>query len=196
MDARRGVCSNPPMLKGRFTCLAALTIALSTLVCGAEVRAGSLPLDAATAEKMLAAHNDVRRGASPAPAPPLEAFVWSDAAVRVAQAWAERCTFSHNPERGELGENIFATTVTDAHVAVEQAMTSWAAEAKDFDLAKNACAVGAVCGHYTQLVWRATRSVGCAVASCTTGAPLPADAWTLVVCDYAPPGNMAGEKPY
>ena len=44
------------------------------------------------------------------------------------------------------------------------------------------------CGHYTQVVWANTLSVGCGVAVCPTG--------TIVVCNYAPPGNYVGEKPY
>jgi hypothetical protein len=37
-------------------------------------------------------------------------------------------------------------------------------------------------GHFTQIVWRGTRVVGCGVASCSGKA--------LWVCRYAPAGNV------
>jgi pathogenesis-related protein 1 len=188
------------LAKSRTIALTALLLAVMSLVhaiCPANARAGGPPPDTAVVEKWIAAHNDVRARVSPAPAPPLGALVWSEEAAAVARAWAARCRFEHNAERGAFGENLFATSAKDPSALVEQAIASWTAEKKDFDVAANRCADGAVCGHYTQLVWRATRGVGCAVASCKTGSPIPKDVeWTLVVCNYAPPGNVTGEKPY
>jgi hypothetical protein len=43
-------------------------------------------------------------------------------------------------------------------------------------------------GHYTQIVWRDTRSVGCAIASNAED--------DYLVCRYAASGNVMGEKPY
>ena len=178
----------------------AVAIAVSVLVHAthaAGVHAGGPPRDTAVVEKWIAAHNDVRARVSPAPDPPLGALVWSEEAAGVARAWAEHCRFEHNAGRGAFGENLFASSEEAPPDVVEQALASWTAEKKDFDVAANRCAEGAVCGHYTQLVWRATRGVGCAVATCKTGSPVPDDgAWTLVVCNYAPPGNIVGEKPY
>jgi hypothetical protein len=36
------------------------------------------------------------------------------------------------------------------------------------------------------------------VAACSTNSPFLPDFpdWTFVVCDYDPPGNFEGEKPY
>jgi hypothetical protein len=72
----------------------------------------------------------------------------------------------------------------------------WAAEAPNYDYATNTCAAGQVCGHYTQLVWRATTQVGCATVQCTTGSPFGGGNWTFTVCDYSPPGNYVGQRPY
>jgi pathogenesis-related protein 1 len=45
-----------------------------------------------------------------------------------------------------------------------------------------------MCGHYTQIVWRNTKAVGCAV-----GGKGAREVW---VCDYDPPGNYVGQRPY
>jgi hypothetical protein len=48
------------------------------------------------------------------------------------------------------------------------------------------------CGHYTQVVWRASTQIGCGVTSCGSGFRMQ----TEVICNYAPAGNFVGEKPY
>ena len=43
-------------------------------------------------------------------------------------------------------------------------------------------------GHYTQMVWRETTALGCGEAICNK---------TLIVaCNYDPPGNYIGRRPY
>ena len=70
----------------------------------------------------------------------------------------------------------------------------WASEAKSYDYATNGCS--GVCGHYTQVVWRSTTSVGCAIQRCATGSPFGGSTWFFAVCNYVPPGNFVGERPY
>jgi pathogenesis-related protein 1 len=48
---------------------------------------------------------------------------------------------------------------------------------------------GNSCGHYTQVVWRATQRVGCGAATSVDGS-------FYLVCDYWPGGNLLGTKPY
>jgi hypothetical protein len=146
---------------------------------------------------MLEAHNRVRAKAAPQPKPALPSLTWSRAAAEVARSYAAKCSFRHNSRRGAYGENLFAMS---AHqplaVVVPAAIRSWSAEAADYDLARNSCKKSKVCGHYTQMVWRDTRAVGCAVQHCEKGAPFGSGPWTLVVCNYEPPGNVVGRKPY
>ncbi len=61
-------------------------------------------------------------------------------------------------------------------------------------LSSNSCAAGKQCGHYTQLVWRDTERVGCGVANCNNVDGFGAG--NLWVCNYDPPGNYVGERPY
>lgn len=168
-----------------------LLLLLGTL--GLPAHADAAP--PALRKALVAAHNQARQRARPTPRPALPPLTWSASAARVAEGWARRCEFEHNPERGTFGENLYATT--DANTSAHEVVDSWAGEARDYDHASNTCARGKVCGHYTQLVWRTTTQVGCAVQRCTRNAPFRGvGTWYLWVCDYAPPGNVMGRKPY
>ena len=133
--------------------------------------------------EMVAAHNLVRSGVG---VPPLE---WSEQLAGVAQQWANELTasgkFAHRP-KGRYGENLFETRGARANPT--DAVAAWAGEAKDYDVTRNACRNGSACGHYTQLVWRNTTKVGCGVARRGSR-----EVW---VCNYDPPGNWVGERPY
>jgi len=166
--------------------------------CSAAARAGEIrPLDRPAMRSIVDRHDEARHGVSPVVDPPLTSLAWNDHVAQVAREWAMGCSFTHNPHRGNFGENLFATSVEDPRAAAEQAVAAWVAEKKDYDYAKNRCAEGKTCGHYTQVVWHGTRQFGCGVAACTSGSPLKGnDHWSRVVCDYGPPGNIVGEKPY
>ncbi|MCG6120676.1 MAG: CAP domain-containing protein, partial [Blastomonas sp.] len=43
-------------------------------------------------------------------------------------------------------------------------------------------------GHYTQIIWRGTRQVGCAIASNSQD--------DYLVCRYLPAGNVMGASPF
>lgn len=94
---------------------------------------------------------------------------------------------------GMYGENLYASagsTPTGAGVSQD-----WVSEASSYDYATNSCS--GVCGHYTQVVWRATSMLGCAVKTCSQNSPFGGHPdWTIVVCEYDPPGNYVGQKPY
>ncbi len=145
--------------------------------------------------ELLEAHNAVRATALPTPTPALERLTWSAWAEETARTWAEQCVFDHNGKRGGLGENLAAST-PDAWTAREM-VENLAAEAQDYDYATGACS-GETCGHYTQIVWRGTTGVGCARQRCTKNSPFAPEftTWDLWVCNYAPPGNVEGQKPY
>ena len=142
---------------------------------------------------ILTPHNSIRAGAVPAPTTPLPLLRWNQQVADVAAGWAKQCRMEHNPQKGMLGENLFVTSQTTASDIPNKAVTSWAAEAKKYDYQTNSCAPG-YCFHYTQIVWRKTTDLGCAVATCPTISNWSGG--TLVVCNYSPPGNWVGERPY
>jgi uncharacterized protein YkwD len=142
------------------------------------------------------AHNDVRAGALPTPDPALDPLCWSESVATVAQSWADNCTWQHNPGRGFLGENIFGGSGNWLASGALSAVEMWAAEDEFYDYASNSCQSGEVCGHYTQIVWRSSENLGCGIKLCNTGSPFGGGSWTFVVCNYDPPGNWNGQKPY
>lgn len=132
---------------------------------------------------MLAAHNAVRARVG---VPPL---TWSDQLQGVAQQWADSLLASgefRHREKSNYGENL--CDVRGGRASPAQVVDDWTTEAKDYDAEKNTCRAGVVCGHYTQVVWRNTKRVGCAAASARGR-----EVW---VCNYDPPGNWVRERPY
>jgi uncharacterized protein YkwD len=154
-------------------------MAVALLILFALTSARSEP--AFPSKEMLSAHNAIRSRVGLAP------LVWSDNLAKVARDWANtllaRGQFSHRAN-SPYGENLFE--ILGAAASPREVVESWASEVKDYDYGSNRCQ--GQCGHYTQIVWRNTRSVGCAVAR---GAKR--EIW---VCNYDPPGNYVGQRPY
>lgn len=144
---------------------------------------------------LVAIHNEWRKQVG---VPPL---AWSGALAQDAQAWAEtlskkNCRMRHAPQQ-QHGENIFwasAQRWSDGrrevqNVSGESVVNNWGSEVRDYSYKKNKCRRGRRCGHYTQVVSRRTRKVGCGMAVC-------ADKGQVWVCRYDPPGNIVGQRPY
>jgi len=133
------------------------------------------------ARDILAVHNSVRARVGTAP------LSWSVRLAALAQDWADtllaRRQFVHRPN-SIYGENLFE--ITGATASSAQVVNSWAAEFRNYDYRSNRCR--GACGHYTQIVWDDTREVGCAVAR--------GGGREVWVCDYDPPGNWVGKRPY
>ena len=121
-----------------------------------------------------------------------------------AQAWADNlkkthhCQMRHSRPDGKYGENIYwasATVWTDGRrrlqeIASAKPVDSWGSEKADYNYANNSCKPGKVCGHCTQMVWKDSKKVGCAMALCEDTQD---QVW---VCHYRPAGNWVGMKPY
>lgn len=170
---------------------AAWFAALTLLAAG--VRAGAVDEAA-----IVAAHNKWRAQVGVGP------LSYSPELAASAQAWAQElkqsnhCRMRHSSPQGQYGENLFwasAVIWSDGRrelspVPSEKPVDSWGSEKRDYDDANNRCKPGKVCGHYTQLVWKASTRVGCAMAVCEDSQE---QVW---VCQYQPAGNVVGRKPY
>lgn len=142
-------------------------------------------------------HNQARSAEHACPAlPNLE---WDASLAQTAAAWVAMCQntdpspalIDHNPNRSDghpfyVGENIFASGGT---ATAQAAVQLWMSEKPNYDYAANTCS-GGTCGHYTQVVWRETVKIGCAVGNCPN-IQFP----NSIVCDYGPGGNN-GNRPY
>ena len=106
-----------------------------------------------------------------------------------AQEWADHLSsigaMQHDHSR-RVGQNLFVSYGRQMPPAF--VVGKWAEESKDYDERRFKCAHGEVCGHFTQIIWRGTKEVGCGVAGGDNG-----QFW---VCFYSPPGNIIGYKPY
>ena len=138
-------------------------------------------------QEILDTHNWYRSAVGVAP------LVWSSALARAAQRWADTLNsnlqFAHDPARHNQGENLWMGT--DGMFSLTEMVDSWGQERQNFHNGTfpNVSATGNWfdVGHYSQMVWRTTTSVGCAGV---TGA----DGYYRFVCRYSPPGNVIGES--
>jgi pathogenesis-related protein 1 len=148
---------------------------------------------------MLAAHNAVRdSGASPTPNPPLPPLKWSETLAADAKRYAAKCIWGHDSaelRRLGQGENLAGATSVN-WLDANKVVNMWAAEVQFYNYANNSCQAGKMCGHYTQIVWRITQEVGCAMQSCPNGLQNYSSGRVIWVCRYSPPGNWIGQRPY
>lgn len=139
-------------------------------------------------ERLLAAQNRERAVVA---VPPL---AWDDRLAKGAAVWAKHLSrtgrFEHSPDQpgAELhGENIWGGT--PGYYQPENMIALWASEKKVFrpGTFPNNSRTRRVedVSHYTQLIWRRTSHVGCAVSA--------AGSEEILVCRYRTAGNVIGE---
>ena len=137
---------------------------------------------------IVAEHNAYRREVGVGP------IAWSDALACGAQQWADHLIelgglglqHSSPAERDGAGENLWIGTV--GLFRPRDMVDGWGAERRGYrDEPITEGNVGQV-GHYTQMVWRATKEVGCGLAR--------GGRTDILVCRYAPAGNVLGRRPY
>ncbi|KAF8807576.1 PR-1-like protein, partial [Phlegmacium glaucopus] len=127
----------------------------------------------------LTAHNSVRaqHGAVP--------LTWSDTMASKAQQWANGCVFQHSGGTlGPYGENIAAGTGSDYDIAA--AIKSWTDEVSQYNPNNPDPS------HFTQVVWKATTQLGCAVQTCNGIFPAMFGPAKYFVCEYFVQGNVIG----
>ncbi|KPI45948.1 Protein PRY2 [Cyphellophora attinorum] len=104
-----------------------------------------------------------------------------------AQSYSTKCIWAHNPELGSLnyGENL-----ARGYANLTAGIDAWYNEVTEFDYdfdKDDPTGFTEATGHFTQLVWRDTVSVGCGWTDC--GGENGVDG-VIVVCDYYPAGNV------
>lgn len=132
----------------------------------------------------LRVHNDARAQVRVAP------LRWDPDCAAAAQDWADQLAqrdrglvHSGNPQ---YGENVWAGSGRDFSPA--DAASAWLSERRNYDGGPfDQSNINA--GHYTQMVWSRTTGVGYGIARSARGT-------IYIVADYAPPGNLLGQRPY
>lgn len=166
---------------------------VAALFLAASTNASEIDRDA-----MLAAHNKWRAQVG------VGKLTYSPELEVSAQAWADHlrdenhCRMQHSKPDGKYGENLFWASAMNwsdgrrelVKVTPAQAVDSWGGEKRDYHYQTNSCKPGKMCGHYTQVVWKSSSKVGCAMAVC---ADSKEQVW---VCQYQPAGNWVGQRPY
>lgn len=146
---------------------------------------------------VLEAHNGVRKKHG------LQALTWSDKLARYSKQWTDHlgsgshCQIRHRGGTPPYGENLYRASALRwstgereiLPITIKNVVKAWTDEERWYDYNRNRCQPGKQCGHYTQIVWRKTTEVGCALKVC-------ADKSQTWVCSYNPPGNFQGVKPY
>ena len=84
---------------------------------------------------------------------------------------------------GPTGENLAA-----GFVNVSASVEAWGLEREKYNFEEPGFSEET--GHFTQLVWRGTTTVGCGRQNCNGEDGTPG--W-YVVCEYDPPGNVVGD---
>lgn len=152
---------------------------------------GSTSFDSELDRRLLAAHNVERAAAGVAP------LQWDEQLAQAARRWADHLgatgRFEHSddqPGTPPQGENLWSGT--RGYYSPESMVGLWAAEKQAFvpgvfPMNSRTGDVEAV-GHYTQLVWRRSSAVGCALAH--------GQADDILVCRYSSAGNVIGQRPF
>jgi pathogenesis-related protein 1 len=144
-----------------------------------------LALSASEAQALVESHNAVRAQVGVGP------VAWdakvADFAQRYVSTLVAACDLRHSSRSG-YGENLAAWT---GEASPTQAVAQWAEEKPLYRADGGPFRSSDMpAGHYTQVVWRSTTHIGCGRATCAKDGYT----WTLLSCNYSPPGNMMGAR--
>jgi len=146
----------------------------------------TIPSATAVGMRIVIIHNQARSAAGVAP------VYWDASLAAAADSWATELArtgrWGHSPAamRPGQGENLWMGT--RGAFTVDQMVGSWAGEARWFTPGAfpNVSRTGnwEQVGHYSQMIWRGTTRVGCALRSSAGN--------DYLVCRYSPAGNVIG----
>ncbi|CAO3563811.1 unnamed protein product [Mortierella alpina] len=106
-------------------------------------------------------------------------LTWNDAAATWGDNWLQSCEFRHS----DSGPNNYEEILAAGYADFKSAIDAWYGEVKDYDY--NSPGFSMNTGHFTQVVWKSTTSIGCAKRECPR--------WTIYICNYDPAGNIISD---
>ena len=115
-------------------------------------------------------------------------------AQQYADYLAKNGRFEHDPKNlsHKYGENLYAFSANKAP-NLSHIIQKWYDEKQYYTHATQECVAGQMCGHYTQIVWKESKLLGCAAAQYKKGRFKNG---YVTVCKYYPYGNIIGQDPY
>ena len=142
----------------------------------------------ASSARLLAVHNRERArvGVAPLRWDP----VLAEAAASYGPALARLGKLKHSPRAARAGQVENLWMGTRGAFSPEQMVGKWIAERAHYrdgtfpDVSRTG--KWSDVAHYTQLIWKTTTHVGCAIYRDR--------AWDYLVCRYSPPGNVEGRR--
>ncbi|HEU0283729.1 MAG TPA: CAP domain-containing protein [Sphingomicrobium sp.] len=137
--------------------------------------------------RILAAHNMARADVG---APPLQ---WDPALAVAAASYGPALSRAgrlvHSPRAGRENQRENLWMGQQGRFGPEQMVAAWTDEKRLFLPGQfpNVSRTGnwADVAHYTQMIWKGTTHVGCAIYR--------GGAWDYLICRYSPPGNRDGK---
>jgi len=157
-----------------------MVIALATRISAQS----SITLDTAIQRSILIEHNKERKLLS------IPNLTWNEEIASYAEEWAlqlaEEDNSIHHRSGDNYGENI--SWISNMPDELSEGVAMWNEE-KEYFKYKPIGNDWAKSGHYTQVIWKNSTEVGCGSALSKSGA-------FFFVCNYDPPGNYVGQKPY
>jgi len=106
---------------------------------------------------------------------------WDNTLAEYAYRHASHCEFKHT--HGPYGENLAA-----GYSSAESALSAWYSELRYYSFSYPGFSMDT--GHFTQMVWKSTRKIGCASIPCNGRYGTPGN---YLVCEYSPAGNIVAE---
>jgi len=133
--------------------------------------------------------------------------VWNPYLAALASEFTAQCVSGHsnqtwrNVRYGELSGVPFDANSMSTYVGENLAgstgssvtASGWIDEKNAWNCTGNTCPTGQQCGHYTQVVWQDTTSVGCGIATCPDANQV---LWQRLSCNYNMAGNWVGNNPF
>jgi uncharacterized protein YkwD len=108
---------------------------------------------------------------------------WDTKVASKAQNWVNNCVFGHD-QNTNYGENIYASWGATKGDFIKNAIDLWYKEVSSYDFSHPG--FSGRTGHFSQVVWRGTKKIGCGVKKCNDG-------MIIISCQYSPPGNYIGQ---
>ena len=124
-------------------------------------------------------------------------LAWNDDLEKIAERWAEQCTFAHDQVRStsgttRAGQKIFMTDLTEEPFNFSFAVDSWF---KSYEIKNHTDVDSFTLKPETlgaQVIWGKTAYIGCgSIVYVDKG-----NKTLLLICNYETEGNIPGEKVY